>query len=92
MNKEEVINKMSEETNLPKADSKKALESFLNIVQGTVSNGGEVRIIGHGTYSGVDKKETMVRNPKTGETFMKEATRVPKFKPGKAFKDAVSNS
>ena len=90
MNKNELINAMSEHSGLTKADCLKALNAFVESVQHALSKDDDVRLIGHGTYSVLKRKATKARNPRTGQEIDVPATNVPKFKPGKEFKDAVN--
>jgi DNA-binding protein HU-beta len=90
MNKNELVTEMARLSGLSKTDSTKALDAFVEAVHASVARGDEVRLIGHGTYSHVDRKETTARSPRDGKVINVPATRVPKFKPGKDFKDAVS--
>jgi len=73
--------------------TKKSAEDIVDLVFSTISNelknGGEVAISGFGTFSVKDRKARKARNPRTGEMIDVPASKAPKFKPGKALKDAV---
>ncbi len=90
MNKTELIDEIAKETGLTKKDSEAALKSFVNVVEKKLSEGDDVQIIGFGTFSVGERSERTGRNPKTGETIKIAASKSPKFKPGKAFKDLVN--
>ncbi|MDQ7021037.1 MAG: HU family DNA-binding protein [Candidatus Dojkabacteria bacterium] len=62
----------------------------MEAVVSTVSSGNSVTTTGFGTFTFVDKKATTKRNPKTGAPVKVPAKRVPKFRPGKAFKESVN--
>jgi DNA-binding protein HU-beta len=62
----------------------------LDNIAGSLSNGGEVRLVGFGTFSVTHRKATTGRNPRTGESIQIKASNQPKFKAGKALKDAVN--
>ena len=55
-----------------------------------LSGGGEVRLLGFGNFVVADRKATTARNPRTGETVQVPASKSPKFKAGKALKEAVN--
>lgn len=90
MNKAELVDEISKETGLTKKDSEAALKSFIGVVSKELSKGDDVQIIGFGTFSVGERAARSGRNPKTGETIKIAASKSPKFKPGKALKDAVN--
>lgn len=90
MNKTELINAMSEKMGTTKKAATEAIESFVETVVETVTTGEEVNISGLGKFSVVERAEREGRNPATGETITIAASKAPKFKAGKAFKDAVN--
>ena len=53
-------------------------------------NGNEVRLVGFGTFSVAQRKATLGHNPYTGESIYIPAVKRPKFKAGKALKEAVN--
>lgn len=89
MNKSELIDAIAQESGLTKADAGKALDAFTNVVKNTLQDGGEVVLVGFGAFSVGERAERQGRNPKTKEPITIPAARVPKFKPGKALKDAL---
>ncbi len=91
MNKNELIAAVAEESGLTKAQASDALEAMLNLITGSLKGGGEVRLLGFGNFVVADRKATTARNPQTGATIQVPASKSPKFKPGKALKDAVNN-
>ena len=90
MNKAELVAEIAKNTGLTKIDSERAVEAFLNAVAATLKKGDEVRLVGFGTFSVSERKATEGRNPRTGETIKIAACKQPKFKAGKALKDALN--
>ncbi len=90
MNKNELIAEVAEKCDMSKAQAGDAVEAVLNTVTETLCKGDEVRILGFGNFVVANRKATTARNPRTGETVPVAASKAPKFKPGKALKDAVN--
>lgn len=91
MNKNELIAKVAESTGFTKSDAAKAVDAVQHAIVKALSSGDEVRIVGFGTYTVVKRAATEGRNPRTGEVIKIPASKQPKFKPGKALKDAINN-
>lgn len=89
MNKTELIEVMAEKADISKKDAEKVLTAFANIVTDTLVDGDKVAITGFGTFEVVERSERQGRNPATGEAITIAASKSPKFKAGKALKDAV---
>ena len=89
MNKNDLISQVANDAGLSKADATKAVDAVLDNIAGSLGNGGEVRLVGFGTFSVTHRKATTGRNPRTGEAIQIKASNQPKFKAGKALKDAV---
>jgi len=90
MNKQDLVSAVADSAGLSKADAAKAVEGVFDAVTGSLKKGGEVRLVGFGTFSVSRRKESTGRNPRTGEPMIIKASNVPKFKAGKALKDAVN--
>lgn len=90
MNKSELIDVIAEEAQISKAAAGRALESMTNAVTNALMNGGQVSLVGFGTFSVRDRAARSGRNPQTGETIQIKAAKIPSFKAGKAFKDALN--
>lgn len=90
MNKQELIAAVADATGLSKAQAGAAVDAVFDAITGALKNDDEVRVINFGTFSISHRKARMARIPGTGETKELPATNVPKFKPGKALKDAVN--
>ncbi len=82
MNKSELIDAVHAETQLSKADVKKALESFLKQTAEALKKRDKLTLVGFGSFSTVTRKERMGRNPQTRQEMKIEAKTVVKFKPG----------
>jgi DNA-binding protein HU-beta len=89
MTKADLINKMAKDSDVSKAAAGKALNSMIDAVIKTVKKGTKVTLVGFGTFSVSKRKARTGRNPQTGATIKIAARKVPKFKAGQAFKDAV---
>ncbi|MBO6825144.1 MAG: HU family DNA-binding protein [Sneathiella sp.] len=89
MNKNDLVNAVTG-AGLSKADAAKAVDAVLDAVTGALSSGDDVRLVGFGTFSVSERKASEGRNPRTGETIQIPASKQPKFKAGKALKDAVN--
>ncbi len=90
MNKNDLINKVSDDTSLSKSDSAKAVDSIFEIITSELKNGGDIRLVGFGTFLVSKRKATTGRNPQTGAAIDIPAANVPKFRPGKALKDSLN--
>ena len=89
MNKTELVAAMAEKAEFSEKDAEKALTAFTNIIADTLVDGDKVAITGFGTFEAVERAERQGRNPATGEAITIAASKSPKFKAGKALKDAV---
>lgn len=89
MNKTELINALSEETNFSKKDVAKVLSSFTRIIERTLKKGGRVSLTGFGTYWISKRPARTGINPATKERIQLPAISVPRFKPGKHLKEQV---
>ena len=90
MNKTELVAAIAEKAELSKADSEKALKAFIETVEGALKKGDKVQLVGFGTFEVSKRAARKGHNPRTGETLKIKASKTPKFKAGKAFKDAVN--
>lgn len=89
MTKEELISKCAKEANITKAQATRALNSIIDGVTRSLKRGQKVSFVGFGTFEVTRRKARTGRNPQTGQTIRIPASRVPKFRPGKALKEAV---
>ena len=91
MNKSELVAKIAEGADITKASAGRALDSLIESVTAELASGGEVTLIGFGTYKVNDRAARTGRNPQTGAEIQIAAAKVPAFKAGKALKDAVNS-
>lgn len=89
MNKQEMIEAIAKAADLPKTKAELALKAFMETTKKTLKKGGTVQLIGFGTFSVAKRAARTGRNPQTGATIKIKAARLPKFKAGQAFKDAI---
>lgn len=89
MNKSELINHIAASAGISKTQATAALQAVETGVIDSLANGGEVTLVGFGTFKVTDLAARTGRNPKTGEEIQIAASKVPTFKAGKAFKDAL---
>ena len=92
MNKNDLVAAVSDSAGLTKADAAKAVDAVFDNISSALKGGSEVRLVGFGTFSVVNRKATTGRNPRTGETIQIPASKQPKFKAGKGLKDKVKAS
>ena len=90
MNKTELVEAMVEKTGLSKKESESAIKAFTEIVTEELKAGGKVQLVGFGTFEVSERAARTGKNPQTGEAMEIAASKAPKFKPGKAFKDEVN--
>ena len=90
MNKGELVDKIAEKAEVTKKEADKVLTAALDTITEAVSSGEKVTLVGFGSFERRDRKEREGRNPKTGETMVIPATKVPAFTAGKGFKEAVA--
>ena len=89
MNKGDLIAEMAQAAGISKAVAGKALDAFLEAIENALKNGDKVTLVGFGTFSTATRAARTGRNPRTREEISIPETRVPKFKPGSKFKEAV---
>ena len=90
MNKNDLISAVADNSGRSKADAARSVDGVFDAISGALQTGGEVRIVGFGTFSVADRKATTGRNPRTGEAIQIPASKRPKFKAGKGLKQAVN--
>ncbi len=89
MTKSELVAKIAEKTGVPKADTAKSIDAFVEVVGDALTDGDKITLVGFGTFKVVDRKEREGRNPSTGDKIKIPAMKLPKFVPGKALKDQI---
>ncbi len=89
MTKSEIVEKMAARASLSKAAAEKALNAFTRSVMEAVKKGDKVNLVGFGAFSASKRAARNGRNPQTGAPIKIKAAKVPKFRPGKEFKDYI---
>jgi DNA-binding protein HU-beta len=90
MNKSELIEHIAAKSEISKAAAGRALGSMIEAVTKTLKKGGTVSLVGFGSFGVSKRKARTGRNPKTGAALKIKAAKVPRFRPGKALKDALN--
>lgn len=90
MNKNDLIASVAESAGMSKADATRAVDATFDAITGELKNGGDVRLVGFGTFSVAARRATEGRNPRTGEKIFIAASNHPKFKAGKSLKASVN--
>ncbi|MGC2064121.1 MAG: HU family DNA-binding protein [Thermodesulfovibrionales bacterium] len=89
MTKQELIEKMAKDADISTSEADAALKSFMDGIKKTLKKGDKVTMVGFGTFSIGKRAARTGRNPQTGAAIKIKASKSPKFKAGKGFKDAV---
>ena len=90
MNRMELVAVIAEKTELSKKDAEKALKAFTDVVAEELKKGEKIQLVGFGTFEVSERPAREGRNPQTGQTMQIAASKAPKFKAGKALKDALN--
>ncbi|AYH44817.1 HU family DNA-binding protein [Azoarcus sp. DN11] len=90
MNKSELIDQIASQAELSKAAAGKALDAAIAAVKGALQTGDSVTLVGFGTFHVGTRAARTGRNPRTGKNIKIKEAKVPKFRAGKALKDAVN--
>ena len=89
MNKTDLFNAVSDKADLTKKEAGAAVDAVFESIQGSLSKGEKVQLIGFGNFEVRERAARKGRNPQSGEEIEIPASKVPAFKAGKALKDAV---
>lgn len=92
MNKAELVKRMAEIAEVPKAVSEKLLDAFTQAVEEAISKGDKVVLVGFGSFQVAKRAEREGRNPRTGTPIKIPSKKVVKFKPGKKLEEAAQKS
>lgn len=92
MNKSELIEKIAEKADISKAKAGLALDAVISEITESLKKKEDVVLVGFGTFTTVEREAREGRNPSTGDTITIAATVLPKFRAGKALKDAVKSA
>ena len=90
MNRMELVAAIAEKTEVSKKDAEKALKAFTDVVAEELKKGEKIQLVGFGTFEVSERAAREGRNPQTGEAMQIAASKSPKFKAGKALKDALN--
>ncbi|MFP4698324.1 MAG: HU family DNA-binding protein [Eubacteriales bacterium] len=90
MNKSDLVTAIAARTEISKKDSEKVVKAFVDVVTEELANGGKIQLVGFGTFDVAERAAREGRNPQTGEPMQIPASKAPRFKSGKALKDAVN--
>lgn len=91
MTKTDIIGVVAENTGTTKVATKAVIDAFIDAVKECVANDDEVNILGFGKFYAAERAGRVGRNPQTGEAIDIPASKSPRFKAGKAFKDVVKD-
>jgi DNA-binding protein HU-beta len=92
MNRKELIAALANKTGSTKAGADRNVIALIEIISGTLKNGGKISLSGFGIFEVRERAARTGRNPRTGETLKIKATRVPAFKAGAPLKAALNGS
>jgi DNA-binding protein HU-beta len=90
VNKTELVAEVARKADISKEAAAEAVDATFDNIASALRSGDTVRIVGFGNFQVAQRKASTGRNPRTGETIQIPASRVPKFKAGKALKEAVN--
>ncbi len=90
MNKTELVTAMADQAGLTKKDAEAALKAFVDVITEGLKNGEKISLVGFGTFDVAERAAREGINPATGKKIQIAASKAPKFKAGKALKDAVN--
>lgn len=90
MNKAQLVEHLASAVNLTKADCERVLDTTITAITASVKKGDDVTLVGFGTFTRSRRRARKGRNPQTGEAIKVPARVVPKFRPGKAFKEFLA--
>lgn len=90
MNKTELVTEIAEKADTSKKEAEVVLRAFTDVVTEQLKKGEKIQLVGFGTFKVAERSARTGRNPQTGEEMQIAASKAPKFKAGKALKDAVN--
>ena len=88
--KAELVNAIADKAGLTKVQAKDALEAFVAAVTDSLKGGVEVRLVGFGSFVPVKRAAGVARNPRTGETVKRAASKTARFRVGEGLKGALN--
>jgi len=90
VNKAELVAQVAKESELSKDAAEKAVDALFKNIERALSEQDTVRVVGFGNFQVAQRKASVGRNPRTGEAVQIPASKVPKFRAGKALKEACN--
>jgi DNA-binding protein HU-beta len=90
VNKTELIDHIAEHADISRAAAGRSLDAIIDAIRTTLEKGDSVTLVGFGTFSVGTRAARTGRNPRTGAEIEIKESRLPKFRPGKALKDAIN--
>lgn len=90
MNKSDLIDLIAQQADISKAAAGRALDAMITGVTKSLKKGDSVSLVGFGTFAVTKRAGRIGRNPRTGAEIKIKAAKVPKFRPGKALRDAIN--
>ncbi len=90
MNKSELIDSIARHADISKAAAGRALDATVDAIRGSLRKGSVVTLVGFGSFYVGKRTARSGRNPRTGAAIRIRAAKVPKFRAGKALKDALN--
>ncbi|WP_317854292.1 HU family DNA-binding protein [Chakrabartyella piscis] len=90
MNKSDLVAAIAEKAEMSKKDAEKFVKAFEEVITEELTSGGKVQLVGFGTFDVAERAAREGRNPKTNEPMPIPASKAPRFKAGKALKDAIN--
>jgi DNA-binding protein HU-beta len=90
LNKNDLVLAVAGQTEVPKAQVQSTIDAAIEIISRALRKGDDVRLVGFGTFYVANRKACKGRDPRTGAPIAVKATRQPKFKAGKVFKDSLA--
>ena len=89
MNRLELVAAVAEQAQIGRPEAERAVSALVDVITSALQKGDKVAILGFGSFELADRKAREGINPSTREKILIPASRQPKFKPGKQFKEAV---
>jgi DNA-binding protein HU-beta len=90
VNKNDLAAAVASKVEMSKTEATAVVDAVLDVIARALKKGTEVRLVGFGSFYVRNRKASKGRNPRTGATITIKATKLPKFKAGKALKEAVN--
>lgn len=90
MNKTELVAAVAEKAALSKKDAEKAVSAVVDTITAALADGDKVQLVGFGTFEVRERAARTGKNPRTGAAIKIDASKVPAFKAGQAFKNSIN--